>query len=137
MFKLEKSYLAVTHPSTNITLYCLTSLIDISLHSVTYPLCFDTNLDIFSYTYTTGSKLSISTLGLDRDLGFSRGYQGHQGHRPHDDDEEDNDDEVEDNNKDDDDYKVISALELDRDMGFSRGHQGNQEYRPHDDDNEE
>ena len=44
----------------------------------------------------------ISALGLDRDLVFSRGYQGHQGHWPHDDDEEEEDDEVEDNNKDDD-----------------------------------
>ena len=33
---------------------------------------------------------------------------------------------MEDNDKDDNVYKVISALELDRDMGFSRGHQGNQ-----------
>ena len=40
-------------------------------------------------------------------------------------------------NKDDDDYNVISALEVDRDMGFSRGHQGNQAHRPHDDDNKE
>ena len=71
MFKLQKSYPAVTHPSTNKYLYCLTSLIDISLHSVTYPLCFDTN------------------------IGF---LQWHQGHRPHDDDD---DKEVEDNNKDD------------------------------------
>ena len=103
---MQKNCLAVTHPSTNIILYCLTSLIDISLHSVTYPLCFDTNLDIFSYTYTTGSKLSISTLGLDRDLGFSQGYQGHQGHRPHDDDDDDKeeDEEVEDNDKDDNNY---------------------------------
>ena len=48
----------------------------------------------------------ISALGLDRDLGFSRGYQGHQ--PPDDDDEEEEDDdmvedndEVEDNDKDD------------------------------------
>jgi len=27
----------------------------------------------------------ISVLGLDRDLEFSRGHQGRQGHRPHDD----------------------------------------------------
>ena len=46
----------------------------------------------------------ISALGLDRDLGFSRGHQGHQ---PPDDDKEEDDnevednDEVEDNNKDD------------------------------------
>ena len=30
----------------------------------------------------------ISALGLDRDLGFSRGHQGYQGHRPHDDDDD-------------------------------------------------
>ena len=101
---MQKICLAVTHPSTNIILYCLTSLIDISLHSVTYPLCFDTNLDIFSYTYTTGSKLSISTLGLDRDLGFSRGHQGHQPHDD-DDDEKEEDDETENNVKDDDNIK--------------------------------
>ena len=29
----------------------------------------------------------ISALGLDRDLGFSRGHPGRQGHRPHDDDD--------------------------------------------------
>ena len=39
----------------------------------------------------------ISALGLDRDLGFLRGHQGHQGHRPPDDDDEEDDDEVEDN----------------------------------------
>ena len=69
--------------------------------------------------------INISALGLDRDLGFSR---GHQGHRPSDDDddkEEDDNvvedkDEVEDNDKDDNNYKYISALGLDRDMGFSR-----------------
>ena len=88
MFNLQKSYLAVTHPSTNLILYCLTSPIDISLHTVTYPFCFDTNIDIFSYIYTTGIKLRISTVGLDRGLGFSRGLQGHQGNRPNDDDEE-------------------------------------------------
>ena len=34
------------------------------------------------------NKNSIfSALGLDRDLGFSRGHQGRQGHRPHDDDD--------------------------------------------------
>ena len=87
----------------------------------------------------------ISALGLDRDLGFLRGHQGRQGHRPHDDDnnEEDNDDEVEDNdkddnnnnNKDDSNDKSISALGLDRDLGFLRGHQGRQGHRPHDDDN--
>ena len=31
----------------------------------------------------------ISVLGLNRDLGFSRGHQGRQGHRPHDDDDND------------------------------------------------
>ena len=45
----------------------------------------------------------ISALGLDRDMGFSRGHQGRQGHRPHDDDDdEEEDNEVEDNDKDDD-----------------------------------
>ena len=75
-------------------------------------------------------KISISALGLDRDLGFSR---GHQGHRPPDDDEEEEDDnvvedneEVEDNDKDDNNYKDFAALGLDRDLGFSRGHQGYQ-----------
>ena len=73
-------------------------------------------------------KISISALGLDRDLGFSRGHQGHQ--PPDDDDDEEEDDdvvednkEVEDNDKDDNNFKDISALGLDRDLGFSRGHQ--------------
>ena len=57
---------------------------------------------------------NISALGLDRDLGFSRGHQGHQ---PADGEEEDND-EVEDNDKDDNNYKNISALGLDGDLGF-------------------
>ena len=39
-------------------------------------------------------------------MGFSRGHQGRQGHRPHDyDDNEEEDDEVEDNDKDDDNNK--------------------------------
>ena len=70
----------------------------------------------------------ISALGLDRDLGFSRGHQGRQGHRPHDDDDnEEEDNEVEDNDndndnsKDDNNDKGISALGLYRDLGFSRG----------------
>ena len=29
----------------------------------------------------------ISVLGLDRDMGFSRGHQGLQGHWPYDDDD--------------------------------------------------
>ena len=66
--------------------------------------------------------------GLNRDLGFLRRHQGHQGQRPHDDDDddEDDDDEVEDNNKDNDNNKDdnndkgISALGLDGDLGFSR-----------------
>ena len=77
-------------------------------------------------------KISISALGLDRDLEFSRGHQGHQ---PPDDEKEEDDNEVEDNNKvedndevedndkDDNNFKDISALGLDRDLGFSRGHQ--------------
>ena len=76
---------------------------------------------------------------LDRDLGFLRGHQGGQGHRPHDDDDvddEEEDDKVEDNckdddnNKDDNNDKGISALGLDRDLG----HQGRQGHWPHDDD---
>ena len=67
----------------------------------------------------------ISALGLDRDIRFSRGHQGHQ---PNDDDnvEEDDDDEVEDNDKDGDNNKKdnndkgISAQGLDRDLRFSR-----------------
>ena len=56
-------------------------------------------------------KISISALGLERDLEFSR---GHQGHRPpdDDDDEEEDDDVVEDNDKDDNNFKEISALGL-------------------------
>ena len=59
----------------------------------------------------------ISALGLDRDMGFSRGYQGCQGHRPHDDDDDDEDDDEvvdhdkdDDNNKDNNNDKGISAL---------------------------
>ena len=77
------------------------------------------------------SNFNFSALGLDRDLGFSRGHQGCQGHQPHDDDDDkEDDDEVEDNDKDDNNNtddnndKGISALGLDRDLGFSRGHQG-------------
>ena len=44
---------------------------------------------------------------------------------------------MEDNDKDNNNYKVISALELDINMGISRGHQGNQGHKPHLDDNEE
>ena len=65
----------------------------------------------------------ISALGLDRDLGFLR---GHQGHWPHDDgDEEEDNDKVDANNKDgsnnmyDNDDKSISSLGQDRDMWFS------------------
>ena len=67
--------------------------------------------------------MGISALGIDRDLEFSRGHQGHQ---PHDDDDkEEDDDEVEDNdkddnnNEDDNDDKGISALRIDRELGFS------------------
>ena len=64
----------------------------------------------------------ISALALDRDMGFLRGHQGRQGHRPHDDDdnEEEEDDEVEDNDKDDNNSKAdnndkgISVLGLDQ-----------------------
>ena len=50
-------------------------------------------------------------MGLDRDMWFSRGHQGHQ---PHDDDnkEEDND-KVEDNDKDKNKVEAISVLGLD------------------------
>ena len=41
---------------------------------------------------------------------------------------------MEDNDKDDNNFKDISALRLDRDLGFLRGHQGHQ---PPDDDEEE
>ena len=94
-------------------------------------------------THLSTSNSNISALGLDRDMGFSRGHQGCQGHWPHnDDDDEEEEDEVEDNdkgdnNKDDNNDKGISALGLDRDLGFSRGHQGRQGHRPHDDDNNE
>ena len=64
----------------------------------------------------------ISALGLDRDLEFLSGHQGHQRHCPYDDEDKQNDDEVEDNNKDDNNDKAISALEIDRDLGFSREH---------------
>ena len=74
-------------------------------------------------------KISISALGLDRDLGFSLGHQGHQSPDDDDDEEEEDDnlvednEEVEENDKDDNNFKDISALGLDRDLGFSRGHQ--------------
>ena len=52
---------------------------------------------------TRYGQISISALGLDTDLGFSR---GHQGHRPHDDDDyQEEDNEVEDNDKDEDSNK--------------------------------
>ena len=73
-------------------------------------------------TRDNSNDKGISALGLDRDLGFSRGHQGRQGHRPHDDDnDEEEDDEVEDNDniKVDNNDKGISALRLDRDLGFS------------------
>ena len=63
-------------------------------------------------------KISISALGLDRDLGFSRGHQVHRPPDDDDDEEEEDDNVVEDNNKDDNTYKDISALGLDRDLGF-------------------
>merc|ERR1712237_30958 len=49
----------------------------------------------------------ISALGLDRDMEFSRGHPGRQGHRPDDDDDD------EDTND-----KGLSVLGLDRDLGF-------------------
>ena len=44
---------------------------------------------------------------------------------------------VEDNDKDDNNFKDISALGLDRDLGFSRGHQGHQGHQPPDDEEED
>ena len=59
----------------------------------------------------------ISALGLDIDLWFLR---GHQGHRPHDDDnDQEEDNEVEDKDKNNNNDKGISALRLDRVLGFS------------------
>ena len=51
--------------------------------------------------FQLGTELNISALGLDRDLGFSRGHHGHHGHQPPDDDdgEEEVDNEVEDNKR--------------------------------------
>ena len=70
----------------------------------------------------------ISAPGLDRDLGFSKGHQGHQPLDDDDDEEEDDNvgednEEVGDNDKDENNFKDISALGLDRALGFSRGHQ--------------
>ena len=91
-----------------------------------------------------GDYKVISALELDRDMGFSRGHQGNQKYRPHNDDNEQEDDNEEDedeveyndkddnNNKEDNNYKGISVLRLNRDMGFSRGHQGHQRHQPHD-----
>ena len=78
----------------------------------------------------------ISSLELDRDVGFLRGHQENQGHQPHDDDNEEEDNEAEDNNKedennkDDNDENGISAQRLDRDLGFLRGRQGHQRNIP-------
>ena len=64
-------------------------------------------------------------MGLDRDLGFSRGQKGYQGHRPHDDDDnEEVDNKVEDNNKDYDNskgYKNDKGISV---LRFWGGHQG-------------
>ena len=68
-------------------------------------------------------------MGLDRDLGFLRGHQGHKENWPPDDEEVEDDnevednDEVDDNNKDNNNFKDMSAVGLDKDLGFSRGHQ--------------
>ena len=54
---------------------------------------------------TRYGQISISALGLDRDLGFSR---GHQGHWPHDDDnDQEEDNKVEDNDKDENNDKDL------------------------------
>ena len=42
----------------------------------------------------------ISSLELDRDVGFLRGHQENQGHQPHDDDNEEEVDTLVDNNID-------------------------------------
>ena len=52
---------AVTHRSTNIAFQRLTSLIDIYSHFVTYPPWFDTNYDIFPYTYATYKNQYLSS----------------------------------------------------------------------------
>ena len=39
--------------------------------------------------------------------------------------------EVEDNDKDDNNFKDISALGLDRDLGVLQGHQIHQRHQPH------
>ena len=44
---------------------------------------------------------------------------------------------MEDNDKDDNNFKDISAQGLDRDLVFLRGHQGNQPHNEDDDDKEE
>ena len=51
-------------------------------------------------------------MGLDRDMWFSRGHQGHQPHDDDDNKEEDND-KVEDNDKDKNKVEAISVLGLD------------------------
>ena len=70
--------------------------------------------------------MGISALGLDRDLGFSRGHQQHQPHDDDDNEEDDNEveknDKSDNNNKDNNNDKGISALGRDRDLGFSLGH---------------
>ena len=54
---------------------------------------------------TRYGQISISALGLDRDLGFSR---GHQGHWPHDDDnDQEEDNKVEGNDKDENNDKDL------------------------------
>ena len=74
----------------------------------------------------------ISSLELDRDMGFLQGHQANQGH----DDNQEEDNEVEDNNKkddnkkDDNDENGISAQGLDRDLGFSRECHGYQRHQP-------
>ena len=79
----------------------------------------DDNNDVEDNDKDDNNFKDISALGLERDMGFS---QGHQGHWPPDDDEEEND-EVDDNDKDNNNFKDISALGLDRVLGFSRRYQ--------------
>ena len=70
-------------------------------------------------------------------MGFSRGHQGNQKYRPHNDDNEEEDNQVEDNDKDDNNVMGSSAQGLDRNTGFSREHQVHKGHRPHDDEEED
>ena len=64
----------------------------------------------------------VSALGVDRDLDFLCGHQGHQRNCPHDDEDKQNDDEEEDNNnkKDNNNDKVVESY-LSSGKGYSPG----------------